>query len=269
MEFEIGKINFDDEVQIGEIEVDYKLDTYTTEVVNVVPSEDPQTIFPSEADAISQVNVEPISDDYVKPSGTLEITTNGVHNVKKYNEVNVNVGNLKINDAFYLFSNEARMDVMNELVAMLSDDCERFSYMFNNCKSLINAPHINTKSCTNSAYMFSSCSNLISVPLLDFGNNTSLMYMFSSCSSLTTLGGFKDLGKAYLTTTSANNNGYRLDLSSCTKLTHDSLMNVINNLYDIASKGCNTQSLKLSSASLSLLTADEIAIATNKGWTIS
>jgi len=46
-------------------------------------------------------------------------------------------------------------------------------------------------------------------------------------------------------------------------------MNVINNLYDIATKGCNTQQLVLGSTNIAKLTAEEIAIATNKGWTVS
>lgn len=99
MEFEIGEINFDDEINIGEIEIDYKTDTYTTEVVNVVPSQEPQTIFPTEADAISQVNVEAISDDYVKPSGTLEITKNGTYDVKEFLNAEVKTSGYDTSDA--------------------------------------------------------------------------------------------------------------------------------------------------------------------------
>jgi hypothetical protein len=55
----------------------------------------------------------------------------------------------------------------------------------------------------------------------------------------------------------------------CTKLTHDSLMNVINNLYDIKSKGCNTQQLVLGSTNLAKLTAEEINIAVEKGFSVS
>lgn len=99
MEFEIGEINFDDEINIGEIEVDYKLDTYTTEVVNVVPSEETQIILPTNADAISQVNVEAISDDYVKPSGTLEITKNGNYDVKEFLNAEVKTSGYDTSDA--------------------------------------------------------------------------------------------------------------------------------------------------------------------------
>lgn len=46
-------------------------------------------------------------------------------------------------------------------------------------------------------------------------------------------------------------------------------MNLINNLYDIASKGCKTQQLKLGATNLAKLSEEEIAIATNKGWSVS
>lgn len=45
-------------------------------------------------------------------------------------------------------------------------------------------------------------------------------------------------------------------------------MNVINNLYDIKSKGVKTQTLQLGDTNKAKLTAEEIAIATNKGWNV-
>jgi hypothetical protein len=62
---------------------------------------------------------------------------------------------------------------------------------------------------------------------------------------------------------------YKLDLSTCTNLTHDSLMNVINKLYDIKGKGCKNQALVLGTTNLAKLTSTEIEIATAKGWNVS
>lgn len=93
--------------------------------------------------------------------------------------------------------------------------------------------------------------------------------MFRYVTKLTNFGGLKDLGKNYLTTANENYGYYKLDLSSCTSLTHNSLMNVINNLYDIATAGVKTQQLVLGSTNLAKLTTEEIAIATNKGWAVS
>ena len=122
---------------------------------------------------------------------------------------------------------------------------------------------------TNVASMFSSCAYLTTVPELSLSGATNLKQMFRYCIALTTLGGFKNLGQAYSTSESANYSDYKLDLSTCSSLTHDSLMNVINKLYDIATAGCNTQQLVLGSTNLAKLSADEIAIATNKGWSVS
>lgn len=126
-----------------------------------------------------------------------------------------------------------------------------------------------TSNVTNMYSMFQSCSNLITVPKLNASKVIVVSNIFGNCNNLTNLGGLENLGQAYDTTKSANYSSYTLDLSTSKKLTHDSLMNVINNLYDIKSKGCNPQSLVLGSTNLAKLTAEEIAIATNKGWNVS
>ena len=145
------------------------------------------------------------------------------------------------------------------------------SSMFSSCRSLTNIPQLNTSNVTTVYGMFGYCDALISLPLLNFSNVIDIRYLFDSTSSgtLTILGGFQNLGQAYLTTQSANYNNYKLDLIAKYNLTHDSLMNVINNLYDIASKGVKTQQLLLGSTNISKLSAEQLAIGTSKGWSIS
>ena len=165
--------------------------------------------------------------------------------------------------------------------------------MFQNCKALVSVPDLNTTNVANMSNMFYNCSSLETIPLLNTSKVTSVYSMFRDCSSLTTipkldfgkvltianilssarnvenLGGFENLGAAYLTTAAADYSNYRLDLRSCTKLTHESLMNVINNLYDIKTKGCKAQSLRLGATNLAKLTDEEKQIAINKGWNVS
>lgn len=141
--------------------------------------------------------------------------------------------------------------------------------MFGFCPSLTTIPQLDTSNVTNMLQMFYNCSSLTMIPQLDLSKVTNVQKMFVWCFALTTLGGFQNLGMAYDTTASSNLNSYTLSLSDSSKLTHDSLMNVINNLYDIANKGCNAQQLILGSVNLAKLTAEEIAIATDKGWTVS
>lgn len=141
--------------------------------------------------------------------------------------------------------------------------------MFFNCSSLTTIPQLDTSKVTNMNNMLNGCSSLTTFPQLDTSKVTNISYMLYGCKSLTTLGGFTNLGQAYSTTQSANYGDYTLDLSTSKKLTHDSLMNIINNLYDIKSKGCNPQSLVLGSTNISKLSAEEIQIATDKGFSVS
>lgn len=91
---------------------------------------------------------------------------------------------------------------------------------------------------------------------------------FSGCTNLTNFDGLINLGKAY-TGQTVNNSNYTFNLSQSSKLTHSSLVNIINGVYDIASIGVASQRLILGSTNIAKLTSEEIAIATNKGWTVS
>jgi hypothetical protein len=104
--------------------------------------------------------------------------------------------------------------------------------------------------------MFDNCSSLSSIPLLDASNVAIMTYLFgfSNNNTLTDLGGFKNL--------SISITSYFLD--KCPNLTVDSLMNVINNLATVSNK-----TLSLGSTNLNKLTAEQIAVATSKGWTLT
>ena len=130
-------------------------------------------------------------------------------------------------------------------------------------------PELDTSKVTNVYNMFYSCSGLITIPKLNFENVNNVSGFLYDASNVVNIGGFENLGAAYSTTKSANYSYYSLDLTSCTKLTHESLMNVINNLYDIKTKGCKAQSLRLGATNLAKLTAEEIQIATDKGFSVS
>ena len=135
--------------------------------------------------------------------------------------------------------------------------------MFLNDSSLITIPAIDTSNVTNIGGMFAKCNNLESLPLLNFGSVTTYSYVFgySNITTLTTLGGFKDLK---INWTSGG-------LSLLPNLTYQSVMNVINNLYDFRTNGdtTTTRTLKLNANSLALLSDDDKAIATAKGWVLS
>lgn len=151
-------------------------------------------------------------------------------------------------------------------------DISNVEYMGNfvsSCTSLISIAQLNTTSVKEISYAFDGCTMLQNVPLLNLSSCNAINNTFNGCNSLTNLGGFQNLGQAFQDDKEENYWAYALDLSSSTNLTHDSLMNVINNLYDIAGKGCNKQKLNLGATNLAKLTDEEIAIATTKGWNVS
>ena len=57
----------------------------------ITPSTSSQTAVASGVYTTGAVTVAPIPDTYIQPSGTLEVSVNGVHDVKNYSSVNVNV----------------------------------------------------------------------------------------------------------------------------------------------------------------------------------
>lgn len=131
-------------------------------------------------------------------------------------------------------------------------DVTNMSYMFNACFNLQSAPLIDTSQVDSVPFMFNLCDKLQSVPEYDWTAVTGTSNTFKSCTSLTDLGGFIGL--------KAN-----LDLSSC-PLTHDSIMNVINKAADVTA---SPKTLTLGSTNLAKLTEAQIAVATNKGWTLA
>ena len=149
------------------------------------------------------------------------------------------------------------------------------SYMFNNCISLttLKLTNFDTSKVTSFYQTFYRCNKIVSIPKLNASVSTNVSFFAYDCKSLTDFGGLENLGQAYKTTSSANYYSYKLDLSTCTALTEQSLINVLTNLYDIATKGCKPQQVILGSTNLAKLVSEEgqqaLASSTEKGWSIS
>ena len=366
------------------------------------PTKDTQVITPStDKNAITKMTVNPIPDEYIIPSGEINISQNGTYdvtdkasanvnipekvlgtktitsngtykavddNLDGYSQVNVETSGVNIWDYFIkqVPSNQGQyIYYIKKLPVVDTSNLRTAKYMFSGFMNLQEVPFIDTSKVTTMSYMFSNCSKLTEVPLLDTSSVTDMSSMFSNCSELKTIplfntsnvttmygtfsgcavidnlplldtskvtrmndtfkrcydlkkipeintqnvtsfnstfydctslyeipalnaskvtdvnqmfiickklkdfGGLINLGEAYNTRQSANISSYKLTLDDSPELTHDSLMNVINNLYDIKTKGCNPQGLVLGSTNMAKLTSEEIAIATNKGWIIS
>ena len=158
----------------------------------------------------------------------------------------------------------------------------RAVFAFDDATSLVvpNTLVVDFSSATNLNSLFYSNTALTSIALpAGFGQNaTNLGYCFYYCTALTSLtlpAGFGQkaiiLDNCFsycpqLTNITGNPNfKVNVDFSSCTKLTHDSIMVVINGLQTVTSK----QTLTLGSTNLAKLTDAEKQIATDKGWTLA
>lgn len=160
-------------------------------------------------------------------------------------------------------------------------DTSKVTHMYNTFGGLKSAEVLdlsnwNTDNVTNMSYMFNSCFKIITLNLSNFNmskvTNISSMFYDSSFKGMALQNiiiGNHQLGKAYLSSQSENYSSYTLDVKSLPLLTHESLMNIINGLYDIKTAGVASQQLIIGSTNIAKLTSEEIAIATNKGWTVS
>ena len=141
--------------------------------------------------------------------------------------------------------------------------------MFQYAQGLETIPQIDMSNVEDVRNMFYLCTRLKSLPKLNWQKVNNIYTTFQQCGHLVDLGGFENLGMAYETTKDANYSFYSLKFQQSYNLTHDSLMNVINNLYDIKTKGCKPQQLVLGSGNLEKLTEEERNIVVSKGWTLS
>lgn len=164
-------------------------------------------------------------------------------------KVKNNSNSIPINDLFYNCGKLQSVDLRNFVTNIVSAD-----FLFNGCGSLetinmdgVNLGLINGQSSNLGAFRsaFKNCNSLVN---LIFGNN---------------------LGAALSSSSSVNQ--FNVDLTSCSLLTHDSLVDFLTKLADVSDKGAPVAvtTVRLGATNLAKLTAEEIAIATNKGWTVS
>lgn len=158
---------------------------------NVVPSKEIQEITADKNyDALSKVIVDKIPDEYIIPTGTLDIVENGIHDIKAYENVNVNVGGVTIDDASYLFYRNARINDMNKLLPLIKN-CIYCGDMFAYCTLIteLDLSSLDMSKVTGINEMFYGCTKLEKLILSSSktSNVTNMTSAFNACSKLTTL----------------------------------------------------------------------------------
>lgn len=121
-------------------------------------------------------------------------------------------------------------------------------------------PEVGSTKCTNIQNCFLSCGNLVSIDKLILSNtaNCTCNNALVSCPVLEEIRFSEDIRPV------------GLNLSNCTKLSHDSLMSLINALADKSGDVSGTTwSVNLGATNLEKLSEDEKAIMDDKGWQYS
>lgn len=113
-------------------------------------------------------------------------------------------------------------------------------------------PALDMSGATNLTQVFFSCGELAHIEKLIVNKDATFSSTFTYCRSL------EDV-------TIEGTIGSNVDFQYCTKLTHESLMSIIDALEE---KTSGSWVLTLGSANLAKLTDAEKAIATQKGWTL-
>ena len=226
---------------------------------------------------IPNINTSKVTNMRMIFSGCTKIKTIPILNTEKVTNMQgmftectslIEIPELDTNNVTDMSSMFSYCKNLKTIPTMNTNKVTTMSMMFYN-SGITTIPELNTSKVTSVYNMFYSCSDLITIPKLNFENVNNVSGILSGASNVVNIGGFENLGKAYLTDKSANYTNYGLVLTNCSKLTHDSLMNIINNLYDIKTKGCKEQRLQLGPTNLAKLTDEEKQIAIDKGWNVS
>ena len=126
--------------------------------------------------------------------------------------------------------------------------------MFVFCSSL-QSLYIDMPNCDNFTYSFSGCNELHTIEIVDVRKATDLTNSFNNCSSLQNVTCVEELPKC------------NISFNTSSKLTLDSVTNIITHLPDLSAEDSKT--LTLHATTKSLLTEALIAEATNKNWIIA
>ncbi len=174
-----------------------------------------------------------------------------------------NFNTSKVTTIYNIFSGCKTLSEIN-LVNWNTSNLLKMNYVFANCSGLttIDLSNFDTTKVQTMDWLFYHCSGLTNANCSSFitTNVSSMSNIFNKCNSLEDLQ-FNDLGH--------NESCKEIDLTNCSKLTKESVLFLFEHAFDRQSAGYSTPfNIKLHATTKALLTEDEIAIATNKGFTI-
>lgn len=183
----------------------------------------------------------------------LDATKSGYYLFYRYNGSSVD-GLISFNDTANVTTMYCMFQFCSNLTTIPALDTSKvinMQAMFGDSNALTSIPELDTSNVTNMQAMFAECRALTSIPALDTSKVTNMQGMFDGCKKLASIG-------IYGFTRS-------IDISA-TALGHDAIVAFLNQ----AGTAYNSyQKITMGSAKLALLSDEEKAIATNKGWTLA
>lgn len=167
-------------------------------------------------------------------------------------------------NAWYMFANSNKIPAdleqhfKNIGKKLDFSQCKNFTYTFYGNSAIKVIGEIDTRSCDNLQNTFYGANQLITIRNLILKDDGSQLFYngtFNNCIALENLTINGKIGQD------------KFDVSPCTLLTHESLMSIINALYDY-SDTTTTKTVTIGAENLAKLTDAEKKTATDKGWSL-
>ena len=160
---------------------------------------------------------------------------------------NIQLLNTSLNSTtYYMFTDCKALESIPELDF---SQVSTASYMFKNCSSLKTVPRFDMPKCSNMYAMFENCSSLVSITFLNATSNGNFGHAFMGCTALVVCNVFGLVHSLFL------------DESPC--LSKESVLYIFENAQTVSGK-----TITLHADVFDQLTEDEIAIATEKGFSV-
>lgn len=239
---------------------------------------------------VTQNGVYDVSGEAYKPvrvnvpqtaqSGTLkallDATKSAYYLFNGYQGTSVN-DLISYNDTANVTNMESMFQNCNKLTTIPTLGTSKVSNMKNmfTTSGVTTIPQLDTSNVTTMYFMFYNCNKLTTIPGLDTSNVTEMYGMFANCSKLTSIGALdaskcRDFGLIFSNCNSLTSIGLygftrTIDITP-TALGHDAIVAFLN---QAGSAFNSSQKITMGSAKLALLSNEEKAIATNKGWQLA
>lgn len=170
---------------------------------------------------LSKVTINRIPQEYIIPSGSIEITENGTYDITNKASASVNISNeynTKMNTTFTDNDNTITRNII-EIPQIDISQVTNLGGTFSNFYSLVRIPQLATSQVTDMTQTFNNCRTITEIPQMDTGKVKTFASAFQDCINLVTL--------PLLDTSRVMNYGLNFTFSGCNSLSNQSLNNIL------------------------------------------